>query len=37
MISESIITKIKFTGSDRDIPVLNEGSRNRVSAKNALS
>ena len=37
IIIVSTITKMIFTGKDREIPVLNDGSKSRVFSKNALS
>ncbi len=37
MIIVRAITKIKFTGNDRDIPVLKDGSKNGKSSKKVLS
>ena len=37
MIIVSIITKMIFTGNDREIPVLNDGSKNDKFDKKELS
>jgi hypothetical protein len=37
IIIERIITNIKFTGNDREIQVLNDGSKNGKFSKKALS
>ena len=37
MIIVKMITKIRFTGNDREIPVLNDGLKNDKFSKKALS